>query len=341
MSPRGTLRSLVAALLMLGLGGCSFGSATSLCQADADVPAGAQDAPVALAKSFANAVLNGRVQPAYTQLAGDLQDKVPPAAFGAMIRQIGLTGPYTGLGVDHVYRVTVVGTGQVPPVLCGSLSSPDKWAMVAALPVGDQYHVVMTSNSQNNAWMINIWLVPAGAGWRVEGFHVGLQTIGGRSARQILVEARQQRDKGHMFNAAMLYAVLPSLIDRGEGFQPGIAQDVRSDLAAFNLPPELAGKPPFAMVWNGHHFTVDQIQVIGFGPAMDLMILYTDPSWNGTDYTRAEAINRGLIDAFRAAHPEYADKFAGVAARLLRADRKAGYGTIYKNATGYLKAKGN
>lgn len=341
MTPRDTLRSLAAALLLFGLSGCSFGAATSLCQADADIPAGVQGAPVALAKSFADAVLSGQPQSAYAQLAPDLQDKVPPATFGALIRKVGVTGPYAGLGVDHVYRVTVAGAGQVPPVLCGSPSNPDKWAMVAALPVGDQFHVVMTSNSRNNAWTINVWLVPAGTGWRVEAFNVGLQTIGGRSASAILAEARQQRDSGHQFNAAMLYAVLPALIDRGQAFQPGITQEVRSDLAAFKPPTEFAGKPPFAVVWDGRRFSVDRIEVTGFGPVMDLVILYTDPSWNGTDYVRAEAINHGLIDAFRAAHPDYAEKFAGVVARLQRADRKGGFATVYENARGYLKAKGS
>jgi hypothetical protein len=89
---------------------------------------------------------------------------------------------------------------------------------------------------------------------------MGASSIVGMTPEMLLASARAERDSGHRFNAAMLYAGVQGTIDRGSAFQLGIAQTPREDLA---IPIEICGKPSF--VWNmqGKKYSAVQASTIG------------------------------------------------------------------------------
>ena len=332
-------RRLLLSLALLGTSACSGGVFAAGCQADSEIAASASEAPVAVARSFTDAILQGRAQAADAMLSPALRKELQPAQLAALIAEIKRKGPYSGVRTDHVYRVSVTGSGTIPPVLCGTMSDPDHAVTVAADAIPEQYHIVLRASARSSDWAITVWLVPSGQGWVVQGFYAGMQSVSGRDAHEILIEARQQRDAHHDLNAALLYAMLRDLTDRGPGLRLGITAQIRDDMEAFRVPPELAGRPPFRLNWNGKVFAVDQMQVIGVDHTLSLAILYADPRWDGKDSAQADTINREMIDAFRKTHPEYAEIFASVVARLERADKHGGFATVYENAKGYRKPK--
>ncbi len=282
---------LLAGLLLIA-GGCDADSSpasvvTARCQTDREISAGSLAGARAPAIKFANDILNRHARPAYGQLSDPLSKKVSAEQFSRLIDVIAFPAPFTPVSVQHAYRAELKSESP-QPVVCGTLSDTSTWVAVAALPAIEQYHFLLTSRSRNNDWAIALWMVPSDAGWKVQAFHVGMQTTGGRDAAKMLGEARVQASRGHALNAGLLYAALSALVDRGPDFQLGLSQDVRRDSATFKPSGDIAGTPPLAVSWNGHRYSIDKFEAVGIGPALYLTIYFSDPSWNGSDNAKAE-----------------------------------------------------
>jgi hypothetical protein len=328
-----------ACALFLGLAGYGSTSAnaagTSRCEVDGEIARGEAEAPLLVARKFAEAVLEGHSQDAYPMFVPELTAKITPETIAGLVSSLDIERPFSAPRPGHVYRLLVEGTPQPETMLCGPASDPDKSVTLTALPIPEQFHVEQYAGTRNNDWSVTVWLVPDPGGWRVRGFFVGMRTAGGRSTRQLLIEARRQRAAGHGLNAAMLYIGVQALISRGHEFRMGIAPELESDLRTFQRPAEIAGEPPFHWRLGGRDFTISRLEIVGIGSKLHLVIYHSDPAWDGVDFARAELINRAVIDGFRRAHPEYVESFGGVAARLLRQDGEGGFGTAYDNETGY------
>jgi hypothetical protein len=178
-----------------------------------------------------------------------------------------------------------------------------------------------------------LWLLPVGDHWQVQYFHMGPSTIVGMTPEMLLASARQQRNSGHPFNAAMLYAGVQGTIDRGNAFQLGVGQSLHDDLAKFTVPAELSGKLPF--VWNmkGSKYSVAQASIIGVQGKLSLVFLLPQATWNGEGNVRTK--KQAFINAFIATHPDYSSTFTFLVARALKPDNSGGFGTVYENGKGF------
>jgi hypothetical protein len=167
----------------------------------------------------------------------------------------------------------------------------------------------------------------------VQYFNMSVSAISGLTPDMLLARARQERDAGHAFNAAMLYTGVQGTIDRGPAFQLGIDQALHADLHNFTAPADLAGDPPFVWNMNGADYNVGQVTIIGIAGKLGLVFMLPQTEWSGEQ--DSDAKNRAFITAFIATHPDYSRVFAFLVARALKPDNSGGYGTVYENGKGF------
>ncbi len=302
------------------------------CFTDADVPPNDRQAVETAALAFVRAAVGANASDAYAMMTATTRSIGSADAFAAMIRaKREETGPYSDIGVAHTYLIENAGHGT--EAICG-LATSRKWIAVELKPERKQAYVVISARTLNNGLHLTVWLVPDGGGWAVESFHIGMESVAGRSADDLLALARKERDAGQGFNAAALYACVRSLINRGPNFQLAIAQDAARDLENLQVPPELTGAPPF--VWNlgGGERTVESVTIIGVEGKLGLVFMLPLTTWTGKE--AADRTNREFLIAFIAAHPDYSRVFGFLVARALKPDKSGGFATVYELGRGFI-----
>ena len=132
-------------------------------------------------------------------------------------------------------------------------------------------------------------------------------SAGGRSASDLWTQAREERGRGHAFNAAILFAAASELAFRGPNLQLGIWPEIQNEAKTLQLPAELQGRPPFTWRFGADAFRVDAIgHVRADGKAILLMRRTVDSL---TDKKRIDDENFGLIHGIAARFPEHKDVF--------------------------------
>jgi|CXWL01.1.fsa_nt_gi hypothetical protein len=180
----------------------------------------------------------------------------------------------------------------------------------------------------------SVWLEHEDGEWRVRAINFGFSRIVGRDSEQLWEAARQQRARGHLFNAALLYVAAQSASYRGAFYQSRMMQDFNTDYGTFAAPEMLRGTPPFRWTLNGETFQVSQVHYNGFGSG-DVGLVITQSSSPWTESTEAEAINRRLIDAFVVGIPEWNETFDAIIVRAPGTASNEVWGTVYTRTTGY------
>ncbi|HEX4304070.1 MAG TPA: hypothetical protein VHZ78_14835 [Rhizomicrobium sp.] len=330
------------AVVLLGGVGIAFatgalkvGATSGVCETDDEVPAEDRASAGNAALAIVKAMMAGDSAAAYTSMTAETRANVPAdknAQFVQLVKAMMDKAPDPK--VSHVYLVDTAGSGPDARAICG-LVSGDRWVSLEVKPGLRQAHVVVTAQTHNNAWEFSVWLLPEAGGWRVQYVNLNPSTIVGHTVDDMLALARQARDAGHIFNAAMLYSAAQQLMSRGPAFQLGVAQTINDDLAHFTLPPELQGQPPFVWTMGGKSYTVGQAGAMGIAGQIGLAFALPQTRW--ADDAQIDARNREFLDAFRAAHPDYADSFSFLVARALKPDNSGGFGTVYDNKKGYAK----
>jgi hypothetical protein len=332
---------LLLLLLVIG-GGVAYstgfikfdaGVHASSCTIDSEIAPETRRSLDQRAIAFTQAILTQNGSLAYAMMTKEAQASVPADRFGpAIVALVHSSGPFEVPQVTHTYFVRSTGSGSDARTICGTLAN-DEWASVEIKPGLDQGHVVVSAKARNNDWAFTVWLLPDQNDWRVQYFHMGPSTVVGLTPEMLLQRARAERDGGHMFNAAMLYAGIQGFIDFGPAFQLGIVQPVHDDLGKFKLPPELSGKRPFVWKLGGVTYTVAQVGIIGIAQKLGLMFILPQKSWAGN--SEADISNRAFLSAFMAAHPDYSRSFSFLVARALKPDNSGGFGTVYENGKGF------
>jgi hypothetical protein len=303
------------------------------CAQDNEIASSRRDAIDDTATAFVKAALGHNPASAYAMMTSAAKTSVPADKFIAFLKQMNETsGPFKNTRVLHTYYIESAGTGPDARAICGKVAGDD-WVSVQVKPGLSQAHVLIASSTANNGWALTLWLLPAGDGWQVQYFNMSVSAISGLTPDMLLARARQERDAGHAFNAAMLYTGVQGTIDRGPAFQLGIDQALHADLHNFTAPADLAGDPPFVWNMNGADYNVGQVTIIGIAGKLGLVFMLPQTEWSGEQ--DSDAKNRAFITAFIATHPDYSRVFAFLVARALKPDNSGGYGTVYENGKGF------
>ncbi|MDX2169154.1 MAG: hypothetical protein SF182_18945 [Deltaproteobacteria bacterium] len=325
---------LVAATTVAPVANGADAGGTAVCQVDGDIAPATRAALQDRALSFVRAALGALPQTAYAMMAPEAQKRTTAQMFGARVRELSTSGPFDNLRTAHAYLISGVAPGSTQPrALCGSLADGN-WVSVALQPGSEQAYVVVSGDTRNNQWAFTLWLVPDGDEWRVLNFHAGISAIAGRTPEDLLALVRREREAGRAFNAAIALAAARDLTNRGPTFQLGISQALQAEADQLTVPAELRGTPPFTWTMKGRSFTVAGAGMIGVGKEIGILFVLPHKTW--TNDQEAAAANRAFIEAFRAAHPDYARAFDFLVARAMKPDNSPGPTTRYDNGKGFV-----
>ncbi len=266
------------------------------------------------ALGFVETLLGANPDAGYSMTSAAAQQALSREQFLMTVRQASQSmGPLTNVRVTQAHLVTVT-MGQTNQVICGSLGRPDEKVFVAANPGPKHAHLLVEGEGRNNGWVFVLWLVPE-PDWRIQYFHMSAASMVGKSARDIWTLARDEQQRSHKFNAAILYATAGQLAYRGPNLVLGISQEIQRESEALELPRELQGPAPFTWKFGNGTYKILNVSSLGVGGKIYLTITQETDPW--PDDQAPDRHNRALIAEFRQAFPEYATAFAGlvVAAR--------------------------
>jgi hypothetical protein len=316
---------IYSGMIRLGVQGGACAQDTEIAQADRDAIAHA-------AAALTDAIIAGDSSRAYGQLSQGLHASVSAAQFTQFVTSTNKNlGPFHDPKPVHTYLLNDFGTGSQGRSVCGPLGG-DEWVSVAMHPGVRQAYALVDAQTRNNGWTFSFWFLPENGGWRATDVHVSISSMIGKSARDLLVLARQERDAGRAFNATMLYAGSQYLVGRGPAIQLGLAQTLSEEQSKFMAPPELQS-PPFTWALGGKPYTVSGVTILGIDGQLVLSFDLPETSWPGND--AIEAQNHAFLDGFRAAHPEVPRVFGALIARAHKPDGSGGFASVYDYKTGY------
>src|ERR1700680_81222 len=251
----------------------SVGVQAPHCAIDAEIPTSDRGAVEHAAMEFVTDVLGSHPDAAYGLMTREGQTKVTLAQFAAALQAHVLSmAPFDNVHVTNTYFVNVLGGTQIQAVICGDVIRNKTWVAVAAKAVPKQAHVVVAAHTRNYDWAFVLWLIPEQSVWRVQNFYAGFTTTAGRTADQLWTMAQEQNQKGHLFNANLLYTAAHALAARGPSFQLGMSPDLEKDISQFVALPELQGPPPHTWHLEGATYSIAHVSIIGIGGQLDVLI---------------------------------------------------------------------
>jgi hypothetical protein len=310
-----------------GFARAQFFAAT--CAADDEIAAEQRTAIEIGALGFVRNFVNSNTSEAYELLTPAARETISLDQFTDLAqRVVAPMGPFNDLRVAHAYLVKAVGGSAGTRMICGSLGRAEDWSAVATKPMSAQAHVLVEAQTRNNGFTFALWLVPERE-WKIQYFHMTASSMVGKTAQDILLLARREREVKHLFNATVLYASANQLAFRGPNFQLGIDPEIKKEMSALQVPRELQGNPPFAWKLADHDFKILNVGPIGVGQKLYLMITQ-ETAQLGPDQ-EAEQKNQVLISDFIRAVPEYANVFAGLVIAATEAGGHRGFRTVYEN----------
>lgn len=316
------------------LAGCSKQSVyISRSYEDAEIEVATREAVQAAGLNFTAALLANRIPEAFQQFSNDQRTPDVQKQLESFEQHIVRPMQPERPAVDHTFLVRLEGISPGRVLYDKDLTKPNAWFSMSALSLPEQAHVLLSSESRNNRWAADVWLIPEGNHWSVHGFWMGIVTLGNLDSQALQAMGRAERSRGHTFNAALLLAAAMETAYRGPYFQLGISESISKDLKALDFPAEVKGRPPFA--WNDGQssFRILQCGPMAIGGKLYVSLGYELPSWKGIP--EAEAMNKRLIHYFQRRFPEYRAVFSGVIARGYDLAGHHNYGTVEATALGH------
>ncbi|HYL85817.1 MAG TPA: hypothetical protein VE263_16435 [Candidatus Angelobacter sp.] len=308
----------------------SFQPFTASCKADDEVDSKEREAVNQVALKFVQDALGPDPSAAYTAFSADAKGTVSLEQFVSLFQnRIKPMGPFNTLQATHTYIAKVTGGSREQRVICGNLSNPQTWVAVNTKPGPAEAHVVVKGQTQNNAMVFVVWLIPERGDWNVQYIHSTTAEMVGKSADDLQKMAESENQKQHSFNAFILYAAALQLADRGPFFQLGIRPEIEKRLAEVPRPNILQGQPPFTWNFGESSFKVLNVGPIGVSGKVYLLVDHEVEPWK--ESKQVERKNRDLITAFAKAYAQYKDAFAGLVIRAHERGGNRGYGTVEEN----------
>lgn len=183
---------------------------------------------------------------------------------------------------------------------------------------------------------ISVWLENEGGVWRVRAMQFAPTRLAGMDAAQLWNLAREQRARGHDFNATVLYGLARFTNQLGPYYQSRMMQDFNADVGTFAAAPLLQGSAPYHWTLDGSDYSVTRIEYVGTRAGETVLVIHhSTPNW--TTFEEAELINRRLIDSFNSTHPEWREIANALAARAYRPGSDQSWGTVYGRENGFLE----
>lgn len=331
MAAGGAGLALVAALILFFTGAVDFGFTVGACQRDQEIDAGVRDGSSKAAVAFYSAMLNGDGESSYGALTPELQKAIPRADFEAMVEQVKAQGPFADLKPAHSYKPSII--GRPGRSICGGGESA---VIVSALPDVSQVHEVISAQTANNGWALIAWMVQDGEAWRVRSFYTSLESMVGHDATALFNLAKAQAKAGNAFNAMLLYVGAGSIAERGPDIELAVRKEIADALAAHTPPADIKGRAPFKWQFDGTTYVVEGITLTAAEDQLGFVLTHRDATWDGKDKAAAQERNTALIEGFKTAHPEYAEAFGFIVARIVAQDGSASADTVFDKARGYI-----
>jgi len=245
---------------------------------------------------FVDDLVADNADAAYATLTAASQQATRPAKLRHSLRQIiAPAGPLSEFRVAETYRIDVAFGQRSNRATCAPSARPEDQISVTVTSAPTQAYVIVAARSKTADWAFVLWLVRED-GWRVQALNFGLTTLAGQSAKDTWRRARDERDRGHAFNAAVLYLAANQLVDRGPNFRLAIQPQIQGEMAKLQVPHELQGNPPFTWQFGEHTYKILQVGSIAVDGKIDISITQEVEPWP-TDQ-EAGRRNRQLITEF-------------------------------------------
>ena len=277
------------------------------CKVDNEVAADQRTAYQKAALDFAALLVKQDAAQIHLRFTPDLRSGITLEQISSGILQQ-IVPVIEGLGalrVSQSYLVTSRGIGANHTVMCGSIAG-DK-VFLATKSGEKQAHVIVDAASRNYTVMFVLWLVEASDDWLIQGLDVEWTSLVGKTAADLRAKAQAQRQRGHAFTAAMLYAGASKLAFRGKYMQLSLWQDIQREAKGLELPEELKGDPPFTWRIGSDTFRILWVSPAGVDGKFALTVRREVPSLADTSSVDGES--RHLIAGFTNSHPEIREVF--------------------------------
>lgn len=306
--------SLGIGLLVLALLGC--GNAQE-CFSGTEIDAATAKAVQAVAQQYFNLSAQGDV-------AGLKTNAVPEVAanFGGIEQAVVANNTLFAKGQLADTRVFVLDatnsktTWQRAEFYCGIYNSPDRVGFaIPNLPPG-RYAITIAKVTGKDPITLTMILQDAGNGsWKLAGYYVRLNSLGGHDGQWFLSKAREHKEKGQTHNAWYDYMIawellapvdfmstpqLDKLADESQAARPG-------DVATPSTPLELAS--------GGKSFKITDMAVVAVGGDVGLRVQYQTP--DAANSALASQDNAGVMKALLAKYPELREAFGVLVVRAV------------------------
>lgn len=315
----------------LGLPGFGLHVSRVACHQDEEIAPAKAQAIRAAAESFVRALLSPDPASAHERLSPRLKahftDEQLASRTAGFLSQV---GSLTDVAAERTYFVEV--TGEAPRVgMCGKdPAEKERLAYVALANAPEQAHVVVGARARNNRVAFSLWLVPADGAWRIESSWMNVSTLGDEDPAQLRARARAEHAKGHEFNAAVLYAAARDAAYRGPALELAISRSIAEEAGKLKLPPELAGKPPFAWKDGPTTYTVQQVAALSVANERYLLLAHEVPPPRSD--AQLDEANQQLFRYVKRRFPEYAQVFAGIVGSAVERGSPRGFRSVDKRA---------
>jgi len=303
----------------------------SSCAEDTRIDTAKRQAIESAATDFVQRLLSPNPSSAFDVLTHEGKGNATPEQLSTQAAVIKRFEP-TNVTLRHTYLIELKGDSPGRVVCATDLTKPDGWESLTAASVPEQAHVVLSADTRNNHLAFTLWLIPEQGAWKVHSFWMNIASLAGRDSMQLLQFAHVQQGRGHLFNAALLYAAAAQTANRGPNFQMGITQAISEDTSTLKAPPEVQGAPPF--LWKNGDVTYRVLSVgpIAVGGKIYVIMVHEVSPWQSEE--EVDKWNKELLKFFKYRFPEYSDAFAGLVARAVERGSNRGFGTVEELPSG-------
>ena len=198
---------------------------------------------------------------------------------------------------------------------CGIYNSGDRVGFaIPNLPPGNYGVVIQDVNGPSGPYSVSMVLQQQGSAWKLAGFYVRPQTLGGHDFQWFWDKARESKAKGQLHNAYFYYLEARQLMSPVD-FMGTPQLDKIYDETQQSVPKDLPVNGPVNASFGGTTYKLIQVFPVAVNNDFDLVVKYEVPDISDTSKTFQS--NMAVIKGFVAAHPEVREAFAGVVARAV------------------------
>lgn len=328
---------ILTAALVAALAPSSALASSAVCVANGNVSGDDRKAVIAAAHALADPILAGDGLAAFRTLSNEARSLTSEAELTALAGMLAV-GRDKPVAVSGVYMLDAGDARPDDFVDCRDTAPADDWVAVRVFANGHrQAQVVLSIVTPNNDLALRVLLGWRDGAWRRDAVSFGVTTAAGRTGLELFALGKKQLEAGHELNAHLLLSTASQMIDRGAGMDLQASPALRDAMKSYEAPSGFDGAA-YRWTLNGREHRVRSITLIALGGKIGIVMDHEISPWPGDD--GADLADRQLTDAFMAAHPEWAESFAFVAAKALSPEALTPVGgpsftTVYEVGKGY------